>query len=917
MQSPPGLLDSRVGAFYSSDVSIPFPPGFVEFRRDEIEDSIGSRFVRQVERHPGRLAVRCGARALTYADLAAWADRIAAGLLAAGGPWNEPVVVLGEQGVSLIAAIMGVLRAGKFYVPIDPAWPEPRSRSILAGLGARLAVADEPNAARTANLAPGLIVLNCDRLEPAPAVTLPRVSPETRAYVYFTSGSTGEPKGVVDTHRNVLHNVMRYTNALGIAPDDRVTLLQSSTFSGAVSSMFGALLNGASLFPFDAARSTPTQLADWLEREGMTIYHSVPTLFRTFLDGRHFRSVRVIRLEGDRASRRDAELFRTHFSDRCVLVNGLGATETGLVRRFVVGRDTQLSDGILPIGYPVEDMEVRLLDEGGALVTTGAIGEISVCSEFLASGYWNRPDLTGKAFYRDPSGSSRRVYRTGDLGRFRADACLEYLGRKDFRVKIRGHTVEVAEIEQALLRLPEIREAVVVARGLAGGEQGLVAYLTRSDGTTPYSVRAIREHLSASLPSYMIPARFVVLDWLPVNANGKADRAALPAPGSERPEGASPFVAPTNALQDTIAGIWEELLNVSPVGIRDAFLDLGGDSLLAVQMIERIEATIRRRISLAVLASASTIEELALELLDSEVRDLHAPLVPLQTSGTLAPFYFLHGDYWSDGLYCIPLPAYLDDDRPVYLLPPAGLDGSEIPRSIEAMAERHLERLLQAQPHGPYLLGGNCNGGLVAFEMARRLVARGERVDLLAVVRASVGDRFRLPRRIVQMLGAGLRMNGAREGAAWSEARRLLLRWEQLPAGARTRHLLSKVGTYARRLVRSESAPSRRAPATAVPANRREALGDAFMRAAEEYVPLAYSGRVTLFWPALDPSSPEAAAEEWRQVAREVELQVVPGDHLSYSTRHLPEFGARLCECLRSVERRGRAMPGTHARRPR
>ncbi|HKP29378.1 MAG TPA: amino acid adenylation domain-containing protein [Gemmatimonadales bacterium] len=879
-------------------MTVPFPAGFTAFRREEIEDSIGDRFMRQAGRHPDRLAVRFADKSVLYKELADYSDRIAAAILQRSAAGTEPVAVMAGQGITLIAAILGILRSGKFYVPIDPAWPAARIRALLAALGSGLMVVDDANAALAASLGESIRVINGDRIEAGGDVAFPAVDPSAPAYVYFTSGSTGEPKGVVDTHRNVLHNVMRYTNGLGISPDDRMTLLQTSAFSGAVSSMFGALLNGASLFPRDPARSTPGATAEWIAREEITIYHSVPTLFQSFVPGRRFPSVRVIRLEGDRATHRDVELFRSHFGAHCVLVNGLGATETGLVRRFVIGHDTPVADGIVPIGQAVDDMEVLLLDQEGGAVAAGEVGEIVVRSEFLATGYWNRPDLTDKAF----SGSGNlRVYRTGDLGRFRPDGCLEYLGRRDFRVKIRGQTVEVADVERAILGLPGIREVVVVARDLAGGEPGLVAYFTRTEGAPPASIRILREALGARLPSPMIPARYVELDHLPVNANGKIDRPALPAPSSERPAGASPYVAPANALQDTIAEIWEDLLAMSPVGIRDGFLELGGNSLLAVRMIERLGERLGRRISLEVLATSSTVEELSLALLDSESRDLTAPLVLLQPEGSLPAFYFLHGDYRSDGLYCLPLPQHLDRDRPVYLLPPAGLDGTGIPASIEEMAERHLQQLREVQPRGPYLLGGNCNGGLVAFEMARRLVAAGDRVDMLLVIRSYAGDgSLRLPRRLVRMLGAGLGMNGAREGAAWSETRRLLKRWEQVPRGERNRRILAKVGRQAARLVRRNGNETV-AIAKAVLEDRREAMGVAFMRAAEEYVPLPYPGRVTLFWPEHDPASPEAAMADWKQIAGDVDLHVVPGDHLTYSTRHLPEFGARLRDCLRAT----------------
>jgi amino acid adenylation domain-containing protein len=501
---------------------------------------------------------------LTYAELDEWANRIASSILARRGEAQEPVGLPIEQGASSIAAILGALKAGKIYVPLDPSYPHTRLAHMLDWAGAGLVVTDSESAGFAGSLVDGRSdLLVVDRLGDAGdgrRLGL-RISPDDVAYIFFTSGSTGEPKGVFDSHRNVLHNIRRYTNALAIGSDDRLTLLQSCAFSGSVSSLFGALLNGATTYPFTLAKEGPGRLAELLIRERLTMYHSVPAIFRSFpTGGGRFPDLRVIRLEGDRASSLDVELYRRHFDPACVLANGLGTTETGLCRQFLIDAGTGVGVGILPVGYPVTDMEVVLLDDDGGEVEAGERGEIAVRSRYLALGYWRRPDLTEAAFLPDPAGGPERIYRTGDMGRLRPDGCLAYLARKDFQLKVRGHRVDVAEVESALIAVEGVRDAVVTTRERAGGEAELAAYVVPADAI-PLDAGRLRRELAHVLPDHLVPTRFVQLEALPLNGSGKIDRKALRALEEIAREPGRP---PGDPLERQLVQIWQGRAGAAP-----------------------------------------------------------------------------------------------------------------------------------------------------------------------------------------------------------------------------------------------------------------------------------------------------------------------------------------------------------------
>ncbi|MGE5277307.1 MAG: amino acid adenylation domain-containing protein [Acidobacteriota bacterium] len=725
-------------------------PGFREFLTEEIEQSLPARFEQQVERHPARLAVRSAGESLTYAELNARANRIARSILERRGEAEEPVGLLLAQGADSIAAILGVLKAGKIWVPLDSSHPRGRILEILEEAGIALLLTDGANRGLAGELAGrGRSALDLGTVDASARADNPGLplSADRGACIFYTSGSTGRPKGVFDVHRNVLHNALRYTNTLRIGPEDRLSLVQSCTFSGTVSSVFGALANGAALFPFDLRAEGMARLAEWVASERITIFHSVPAIFRGFVDGsRRFPDLRLVRLEGDRALRLDVERYREHLEPGCVLVNGLGATETGLVRQFFLDRRTEFEGNLVPVGHPVQDMHIEILGEAGQPVAEGEPGEIAIRSRYLARGYWRRPDLDRAAFLSGPAGTGERIYRTGDLGLLLPDGCLQYLGRKDSRVKIRGQRVEPAEVEKALLDIPNIRDAVVTARPDREGELRLAAYVVASEGPPPPAA-ALRRALSATLPDASIPTLFRTLDALPRDGNGKVDRRALPDPGAFPPETGARPALPRDALERRLVSIWKEALGLPRVGIREDFFDLGGDSLTAARAAAATEKAMGLPVPPALLRAAPTIEALAAALREERRRiEQGDPLVTIQTGGSSPrpPFFFVPNRRGEISL-CADLARRLGANQPFHVLRWTGSpDVPRLPRRIEEMAAEAVGRLRRAQPQGPYRLGGFCFGAVVAFEMARQLRAADETIALLALVGISPHDFPRL-----------------------------------------------------------------------------------------------------------------------------------------------------------------------------
>jgi amino acid adenylation domain-containing protein len=894
---------------------------FVEFKKEEIDQSIPQRFEKQVTQYSQKVAVHFKNVELTYEELNKFSNCVAHLILTEHGAGQEPVALLIEEGPAAIAAILGILKSGKIYVAIDPSDPKSSIQFILDDAQINIIITDNQNLALANELAKDRCqVLNIDAINPsthsAENLNL-SISPNAFAYIFYTSGSTGRPKGVVDNHRNVLHNVMRYTNSLKIAPEDRLTLLQSLSFSGSVSSLFAALLNGATSCPFSLKKEGVKRMADWLSDENITIYHSVPSMFRLIATGeRDYPALRIIRLEGDQSSPKDINFYKKYFSDNCVLVNGLGATECGIVRQFFVDKTAPTPGAVVPIGYDVEDMGVILLDEAGQEVGPGSVGEIAIESEYLAHGYWHRPDLTRAAFLPHPQCKNRRIYRTGDLGRFQPDGCLEYFGRKNFQMKIRGQWVETAAVEKALNEFGYFKEAEVFTYAEDLSKPILVAYLVPKETPAP-AASAIRRFLAKRLPDHMVPTSYVFLDHLPLNPNGKIDRRALPPPRHARPDTAISYTPPDRLLQLHLQKIWEKVLGINPIGMHDDFFDLGGDSLQALIMMAVVEKETETRVPPEVLLTDPTIKALADYIQNNSIKKKF-PLIEIQKGSEGRAFYFLHGDYISGGFYCRRIAHYLKPDQPFYALPPCGLNGYPIFDSYQAMATVHLRELRAHQPKGPYMLGGNCNGGLVAYEMARKLIADGEEVDLLILIAATAGNlRFRHLKRLLLPFWL-LLPNGAIYETRfigllqhiWYILMRLLMRLSKNPIMnyPQKTKIAEVMKTMLYNFFRKSSTPD----AEVVSGNKRinydinqPFTSKIYQRIDHEYMPQDYPGKVTLFWAKGNVESPREAARWWREIAEEVELHILPGtDSLESLTVHAEAVAKILMSCIDAVETR-------------
>jgi acyl-coenzyme A synthetase/AMP-(fatty) acid ligase len=448
------------------------------------------------------------------------------------------------------------------------------------------------------------------------------ISPDTLTWILYTSGSTGQPKGVVQNHRNVLHFIRNYTNWFHLCAEDRLALLFTFSVNAGAHVIFSGLLNGASLYALNISQEGLTHLADWLLEHQITYYCSVPTVFRRFVETltgeEEFSHVRLVKMMGEPVYRRDVALFQRHFAEGCIFVNRLGSTETGSIRWYFVDGKTRIDGAHVPVGYPVEDNEILLLDEAGVEVRCGQIGEICVKSRYLSPGYWRKPDITRAAFLPDPEGGDERVYRTGDLGRMLADGRLVHLGRKDFQVKIRGYRIEAAEIEMALLDHLAIREVVVLAREDRPGSQRLVAYLVPEKAQVP-TVTELRRFLAETLPDYMIPSVFVTLDALPLAPNGKVNRRLLPAPDQSRPVLETRYVPPRTSVEEALVDIWAKVLDLDQMGVHDNFFELGGHSLLATQVASRVLNTFQVDLSLQALLESPTVADMALVVTQSQV----------------------------------------------------------------------------------------------------------------------------------------------------------------------------------------------------------------------------------------------------------------------------------------------------------
>ena len=590
---------------------------FVEFPMEDVETSIPERFDKIADKFAERVAVKTKNETLTYTALNQIANGIGHAVLQQCAGGEQLVVVLLEKSSSAIATILGVLKTGKMYLVLDPSFPKDRLSFLLDDAKADLLVTNRKNF----SLAKALIrgqekLLNLDDIDANVFRKNLRfaISPDAFDYIRYTSGSTGEPKGILENHRNMLHNVANITNLLHICANDCATLLGSLSGGQASTDMYAALLNGAALFLWNSEQEGLAALSRWLVQEEITYLRSSATAFRCFIDTlsaeTRFPSLRIIRLGGEPVFRKDFESYKKHTFRGCVMVNALSLGEARTICLNFLDAETSMAGINVPVGYALPGKEILLINDSGQSVWPGEIGEITVRSRYLSPGYWRKPELTKEKFLPDPNSENERIYRTGDMGCMLPDGCLFYIGRKDFQLKVRGYRVEPAEAEGVLASHAAVKEVAVVGSRDRAGDTQLVCFYVSTRRPGP-SANELRTYAGEYLPDYMIPSVFVSLESMPLTPNGKIDRRALRIFQHSRPRSDRPFQKARNSVESQLISIWRDVLGIDQLDIHDNFFELGGHSLAASRIVSRVIQTFQLDLPLKALFESPTVAEMA------------------------------------------------------------------------------------------------------------------------------------------------------------------------------------------------------------------------------------------------------------------------------------------------------------------
>jgi amino acid adenylation domain-containing protein len=852
-------------------------------------------FSEEAARHPQAIAVVDEAAELTYEQLDRRSNQLSRFLVAAGiGPQTTVGVAL-ERSLDVPVALLAILKTGATYVPLDASYPRERLAFVIQDAGVQIVLTERslrdrlPNSGipliDLAETASALASLDDGAVDPAGRANSP-------AYIMYTSGSTGRPKGVTVPHRAIAR-LVRETNYVDIRADDTVLQYAPLAFDASTFEIWAPLLNGGRLAMARAGTLSLAELDRALARFSVTTLWLTAALFREAVEAKltSFAGLRRLLAGGDVVSPVHAKRFLEAFPN-CTLINGYGPTEnTTFSCCYVVPSPDAIEKGV-PIGRPISNSSAYVLDDRLELVPLGVVGELCVGGDGLADGYLNLPELTAERFVPDPvSGDpAARLYRTGDQVRQRDDGVIEFLGRIDGQVKVRGYRIELRELDAVLLSHPSVADAVSIATDRSG-DKSIVAYVVPRDiAPGELDTAALRAWLADRLPAFMLPATIVALPALELSANGKINLSTLPAPVDSRTAGESPISSVTEAR---LAGILCELLHLDSIE-RDADLfSRGLHSMLAIRFLARVQDELGVELRLRSLFEGPTIAAIAAQIETPTSQSdggTYAPIVTLNKNGKRPPLIFFHGDLFAEGLYARRLAAALGADQPVYSVAPHGTAGLPLLPTTEEMARDYVDRIRSIQPNGPYRLGGFCASGLVAYEVARNLQASGATVERLILLNSSPMPSQKIGAMdwLVRRLGLDARLKPrVRDSICFNLARL------QAAILSGPRASLSVL----RQMLHSRIRPSQtNDPLEPKPfENRRgfEATENSFAHivAALTYHPKPYAGDITLIWGEDQTTMHNDRTVGWGSIARRVNVVPMRGGHVGALSGRIDELG--------------------------
>ena len=869
------------------------------------QSSVQALFEEQARTTPDAIALMFGAETISYSELNRRANQLAHYLMDHGVGAESRVGICLDRSPALIIGMLGILKAGGAYVPLDPGYPSARLSFMLEDAAVTFLLTETH--LRSSFQDQNTRTICVDELAERIAACDERdarsdVGADNLAYVMYTSGSTGKPKGVAVTHKNIVR-LVKNTNYANFTRDEVFLQFAPISFDASTFEIWGSLLNGARLALMTPGPASLDELGNALKRYQVTTLWLTTGLFHLMVDTHldALRGLQELLTGGDVLSVPHAKRVVAELKS-CRLINCYGPTENTTFTSWYAIDNPAAINGSVPIGRAISNSYVYVLDPHLNPTPVGIPGELYIGGDGLARGYLNQPELTAAKFINDPfrNGSGKQLYKTGDLVRRRSSGELEFLGRIDNQVKVRGYRIELGEVETVLGQHESVRDVVVIVCK-DQGDKHLAAYVVPREGKT-LTANELRKFLSDRLPSQMVPSLFVVLEKLPLSANGKIDKAALPAingNAGNHTAARERCVLPQDKLELKLQRIWKRVLAVSPIGMDDNFFELGGHSLLAVRLFAQIEKSLGRNLPLATLFQAPTIHSLAEVLRKEGWTAPWSSLVLLQSGGDRRPFFCVHAA-GGNVLEYHALAQLLGADQPFYGFQALGLDGSQPPHTtIKEMAAHYIREMREVQPDGPYLIGGRSSGGTLAFEMACQLLAQGEQVDLLALLDAYPTGYFKL------LPGSGSfrqrAMRFAKKIQTHHQNMRQLRGQEKLVylsdklrfAPAKTKH---KIFRRAFKLYRRIG---RRLP----PVLRN--IEELNFAAVKDYVPQVYPGRATLFLASDDLTAAFDVEEGWQGlVAGGLEKIRVSGNHLDLVKEpHVRTLAEKLRNCLDQAHR--------------